>query len=72
MSRRLVAELTRGAVRVVEANGSKKSWTMVRPRRAGTFLTSRAETCLKDLAVSKIISISSLDKLLKSNKSRFI
>src|SRR3989338_5517949 len=45
-------------VRVL-VEGSKKRFAIVFPRSAGTFLTSRLETSLKDSAVVKISSISS-------------
>ena len=43
----------------VRVEASKNMLATVFPRRAGTFLTSRAETSLKDFAVSKISPISS-------------
>src|ERR1700730_7172078 len=43
---------------LVRVLGSTKKLTIVFPRRAGTFLISRAPTVLKAAAVSRIISIS--------------
>src|SRR5512134_489700 len=55
--------------------GSKKRFTTVRPRRAGTFLISRPVTSLKESAVSRISVISSADngaKLRRSFRLRLI
>ena len=43
----------------VRVEGSRKRFTMVRPRRAGTFLMERLLTSAKERAVSKIWVISS-------------
>src|SRR5208283_2556403 len=53
--RRLAASSKEMRVRV---EGSKNRVTTVLPRKAGTFLMLRLETSLKDLAVSRMSSIS--------------
>src|SRR5688500_14278142 len=46
----------------VRVESSKKRLTMTRPRRAGTFLTLRVETSLKESAVSRIRRSSSAER----------
>src|SRR5512141_1544922 len=49
--------------------GSKKRFTTVRPRSAGTFLISRPVTSLNESAVSKMSVISSTDRGARLSKS---
>ena len=49
--------------------GSKKRFTTVRPRNAGTFLISRPVTSLNESAVSRINVISSADSEAKLSRS---
>ena len=53
----------------VRVDDSKKKLMIVLPRRVGTFLIARLETSLNDVAVSRIVVISSTDKSLMPNKS---
>src|SRR5207237_6984364 len=53
----------------VRVLGSTKKFTSVFPRNAGTFLISRAPTCLKASAVSRTRLISSADNSRSPSKS---
>src|SRR3972149_8594206 len=55
-------------VRVL-VEGSKKRFTTVFPRRAGTFLISRPAISLRDSAVSRIVWISDASRVLISKRS---
>ncbi len=52
--------------------GSWKKWTMVLPRKVGTFLIGRVDISLSDSAVSRISEISSTERLSMSRISFFL